>query len=150
MKAKLNVDFEFLKDMIFHHRYFVVKDSNDVTLLYSNENIAGIPCNGNYVDLPANTLTIYTPLGCGVYKYEFPDLVLVDIDFDCNIPVSTRGTLICDVELEFAAQSRLMNGDIIAIINDMIPIPYYDVDELTLVIDPASREILIYHDGCGY
>ena len=146
MKAKLNVDLEFLKDMLFQHKYFAIKDSNDVTLLYSNEDIYNIPYDNEYTDLHANTLTIYSPLKHGAYKYEFPDIMLTDIDFDCSIPNSSRGTLMCDVYLEFAAQSKLMNGDIIAIINDTIPMPFHAIDELTLHVDPASKEVLIFYE----
>lgn len=144
MKAKINVDFEFLKGANFDHRHFHITDSNDVTLAYGNELVKNAKfVNGVSMDLYPNTLTVFSAQPNGAYKYEFPDMIIDDIEFDCSVPNTTKGTLMCDMEIEFSAQSKLMRGDIVAYINDTIPITYNGVDQIMLSVDPANGDILL-------
>ena len=72
MKAKINVDFEFLKGANFDHRHFHITDSNDVTLAYGNELVKNAKfINGVSMDLYPNTLTVFSAHPNGAYKYEF-------------------------------------------------------------------------------
>lgn len=141
--ARLNVELSFLREQHFAHRYFEFTDANNIKLLYANEDICGVGSSG--FDLHANTVTIFVPECNGFYnKFEFPDLQLVELDIDCDVPRSTSGTLICDAGLSFASLSSLLNGDIIGVINEALVLPYYHVRELTLFVDPASGQLEMY------
>jgi len=145
MRAKIKVDLEFLKGIEFDHTHFSVTDSNDVTLTYGNEFLRGAKfLNGQNLDLYPNTLTVFSGNKVGAHKYEFPDMKIDDIQFHCGVPNTTKGTLMCDMEVEFSAQSKLMRGDVVAYINDSIPVTYNGLDEITLGVDPIKGDILIH------
>ena len=108
MKAKINVDFEFLKGANFDHRHFHITDSNDVTLAYGNELVKNAKfINGVSMDLYPNTLTVFSAQPNGAYKYEFPDMIIDDIEFDCSVPNTTKGMSPHSNSFGFSASIKL-------------------------------------------
>jgi hypothetical protein len=135
--TKLDVKLNFLKDLFFDHKYFEFTDSNDIRIVYSNEDI------GDYIK--ANTVTLFAPCAYGGdEKLEIPGLMIRDVIFDCSIPRTTQDTLICDALLLFEAQSKLMNGDIEIFLNDSLPLSLNSLHDLTIFVDPTGHLEFIF------
>ena len=142
--TKLNLELNFLKNIHFDHEYFEFGDSNDIRLVYANNDI-NYNCRGIGENIKSNTMTIFAPGATrSAEKLELGGLMLKDVNFDCVPPKTTQGTMMCDALLEFVPKSKLMNGNLEIKMNDALPISLNNLDTLTIFVDPTGNLEFIF------